>query len=160
MHKRSQKFGTWRLSLLLGSRASLTSLVHTFNRLLYCYCVPLFYRLSSQLSNLPSPLWHLREINWWRTSLLWKRSLLSWSLRFTSFRYNNRLRVQCLIKRDCAVKNIVWSQTQLTTQESTLTSVTFERDELAEEKTGLEEKLMALQSQTHELQVRRVYKKK
>ena len=32
--------------------------------------------------------------------------------------------------------------------------MTSERDELAEEKTGLEEKLMALQSQTHELQVR------
>ena len=31
--------------------------------------------------------------------------------------------------------------------------MTTERDELAEEKTGLEEKLMALQSQTHELQV-------
>ena len=65
-----------------------------------------------------------------------------------------------MFKRDCVVKNIVWSQTQLTAQESTLTSVTFERDELAEEKSGLEGKLMALQSQTHELQVRRVYKKK
>ena len=47
------------------------------------------------------------------------------------------------------------SQTQLMTQESTLTLVSSERDELAEEKTGLEEKLAVLKSQTHELQVRR-----
>ena len=46
------------------------------------------------------------------------------------------------------------SQTQLMTQESTLTSLKSERDELAEEKTDLEGKLMVLQSQTHELQVR------
>ena len=47
------------------------------------------------------------------------------------------------------------SQTQLTTQESTLTLVTSERDELAEEKSDLEGKLTVLNSQTHELQVRR-----
>ena len=47
------------------------------------------------------------------------------------------------------------SQTQLTAQESTLTSLKSERDELAEEKTDLEGKLTVLQSQTHELQVRR-----
>ena len=63
-----------------------------------------------------------------------------------------------MFKRDCAVKNIVWSQTQLTAQESTLTSVSFERDELAEEKTAMEGKLITLQSQIHELQVRKVYK--
>jgi len=39
------------------------------------------------------------------------------------------------------------------TQESTLTSVTSERNELAEEKSGLEEELAVLNSQTHELQV-------
>ena len=49
----------------------------------------------------------------------------------------------------------ICSQTQLTAQESTLTSLKSERDELAEEKTDLEGKLMVLQSQTHELQVRR-----
>ena len=49
----------------------------------------------------------------------------------------------------------ICSQTWKTAQESALTSVTSERDELAEEKTGLEGKLMVLQSQTHELQVRR-----
>ena len=47
----------------------------------------------------------------------------------------------------------ICSQTQLTAQESTLTSVTSERDELAEEKTGLEEELAVLNSQTHKLQV-------
>ena len=45
------------------------------------------------------------------------------------------------------------SQTQLTTQESTLTLVTSERDELAEEMSRLEGKLTVLNSQTHELQV-------
>ena len=49
----------------------------------------------------------------------------------------------------------ICSQTQLTAQESTLTSLKSERDELVEEKTDLEGKLMMLQSQTHELQVRR-----
>jgi len=49
----------------------------------------------------------------------------------------------------------ICSQTWKTAQESALTSVTSERDELAEEKTDLEGKLMVLQSQTHELQVRR-----
>ena len=39
------------------------------------------------------------------------------------------------------------------TQESTLTSVTSERNELAEKKSGLEEELAVLNSQTHELQV-------
>ena len=38
-------------------------------------------------------------------------------------------------------------------QESALTSVTFKRDELAEERTALEGKLIVLQSQIHELQV-------
>ena len=47
------------------------------------------------------------------------------------------------------------SQTQLMTQESTLTVVTSERDELAEEKSDLEGKLTVLNSQTHELQVHR-----
>ena len=47
------------------------------------------------------------------------------------------------------------SQTQLMTQESALTSVTSERDGLAEEKTGLEGKLTVMMSQTHGLQVRR-----
>ena len=66
-----------------------------------------------------------------------------------------------MFMRDIIIVSPTQSQTQLTTHESTLTSVTTERDELAEEKTGLEEKLMVLQSQTHELQVRsmaRVYK--
>ena len=49
----------------------------------------------------------------------------------------------------------ICSQTWKTAHESALTSVTSERDELAEEKTDLEGKLMVLQSQTHELQVRR-----
>ena len=48
----------------------------------------------------------------------------------------------------------ICSQTQLTVQESSLTSVTSERDVLAEEKTDLEGKLIVLQSQSHELQVR------
>ena len=51
----------------------------------------------------------------------------------------------------------ICSQTQLTAQESAFTSLKSERDELAEEKTGLEGKLMVLQSQTHELQVRVVW---
>ena len=39
------------------------------------------------------------------------------------------------------------------TQESTLTSVTSERDGLVEKRSGLEEGLAVLNSQTHELQV-------
>ena len=45
-------------------------------------------------------------------------------------------------------------QTQLTAQESTLTSVISKRDELAEEKTSLKEELTVLNSQTHKLQVK------
>ena len=58
-----------------------------------------------------------------------------------------------MFMRDFIIISPTQSQTQLTARESTLTFVTTERDELAEEKTGLEEKFMALQSQTHELQV-------
>ena len=47
------------------------------------------------------------------------------------------------------------SQTQLTAQESTLTSLKSERDELVEEKSTLEGKLAVMMSQTHGLQVRR-----
>ena len=45
-------------------------------------------------------------------------------------------------------------QTQLTVQESTLTSVISKRDELAKEKTSLKEELTVLNSQTHKLQVK------
>ena len=58
-----------------------------------------------------------------------------------------------MFMRDIIIVSPTQSQTQLTAHKSTFTSVTTERDELAEEKTGLEEKLMVLQSQTHELQV-------
>ena len=47
------------------------------------------------------------------------------------------------------------SQTQLTAQESTLTSLKSERDELVEEKSTLEGKLAVMMSQAHGLQVRR-----
>ena len=44
-------------------------------------------------------------------------------------------------------------QTQLTIHESTLALLKSEKDELAGEKSGLEEELAILKSQTHELQV-------
>ena len=47
------------------------------------------------------------------------------------------------------------SQTQLTAQESTLTSLKSERDELVEEKSTLEGQLAVMMSQAHGLQVRR-----
>ena len=56
-------------------------------------------------------------------------------------------------ERDFIIVSPTQSQTQLTAHKSTLTSVTTERDELAEEKTCLEEELAVLKSQTHELQV-------
>ena len=52
---------------------------------------------------------------------------------------------------DCVIFDV--SQAQLTVHESTLTLLKSERDELAEEKSGLEEELTVLNSQTHELQV-------
>ena len=58
-----------------------------------------------------------------------------------------------MFMRDIIIVSPTQSQTQLTAHKSTFTSVTTERDELAEEKSCLEEKLMVLQSQTHELQV-------
>ena len=58
-----------------------------------------------------------------------------------------------MFMRDFIIISPTQSQTQLTAHKSTLTSVTTERDELAGEKTGLEEKLAVLKSQTHELQV-------
>ena len=80
---------------------------------------------------------------------------------------SHELQVRCTVPvRVCGLLSYVqcrsnlinydW-QTQLTAQESTLISVTSERDELAEEKTDLEGKLMVLQSQSHELQVRCTY---
>ena len=45
------------------------------------------------------------------------------------------------------------SQSQLTAQESTLTSVASERDKLVEDKSGLEEELAVMKSQIHEFQV-------
>ena len=50
--------------------------------------------------------------------------------------------------------HFVDSQTQVVVQQSTLTSVTLERDELTEKKATLEHKCVATQSQINSLQVR------
>ena len=59
------------------------------------------------------------------------------------------------VKRLSTVDSVTFdvSQTQLNVHESTLTLLKSERDELAGEKSGLEEELAVLKSQTHELQV-------
>ena len=49
--------------------------------------------------------------------------------------------------------HFVDSQTKVTIQQSTLTSVTLERDELTEKKATLERKCVAAQSQINSLQV-------
>ena len=49
--------------------------------------------------------------------------------------------------------HLVDLQTQVTVQQSTLTSVTLERDELTEEKAALEHKCAAAQSQINNLEV-------
>ena len=52
--------------------------------------------------------------------------------------------------------HFVDSQTQVTVQQSTLTSVTLERDKVTKEKAALEHKCTAAESQINNLQVSRV----
>ena len=60
-----------------------------------------------------------------------------------------------IVRRIVSAEEVTFgnSQTQVTIQQSTLTSLTLEKDKLTEEKAALEHKCVAIQSQINSLEV-------